>query len=256
MMVSISGRAKRWALALASATLLGACADYTNQAALNADVEADPLEGFNRAMFGVNTALDKAVIRPVTYVYRGVVPEGGRESVSNFVNNIYSPVVLANSVLQGDQENSFATFWRFVVNTTFGIGGLFDVASTAGLKNRDADFGQTLAVWGAGSGPYLVLPILGPGTLRDSFGKGVDILINPVTWADEEWYGYALAGVTIVDTRSRNFTAIDDVYRTSLDPYVTFRSGYLQRRAREIRQAMQRPRSVVEKGAGEAGAKP
>lgn len=231
---------RRSAYALTAMCGLSSCADYTNQANVSRlEQQPDSLEGFNRAMGAVNTGLDKAVIRPVTVGYRFVVPETGRTMVSNFVKNIYSPVVFANSVMQGDQENSFGTFWRFVLNTTVGIGGLFDVAGSAGLKTRDADFGQTLAVWGVPSGPYLVLPIFGPGTLRDSFGRGVDIALNPVTWANEDWYGYTLAGMTIVDRRNANFKAIDDIYRTSLDPYVTFRSAYLQRRTYEINQARQ-----------------
>lgn len=220
------------------ATTLSSCADYTTREALdNPPENADPLEGFNRAMFAVNVGMDRAVIRPVTVVYRAVMPETGRNMVSNFLENLSAPVVFGNSVLQGDQQNSFATFWRFVINTTFGIGGLFDVASSAGLKNRDTDFGQTMAVWGVNSGAYLVLPILGPGTLRDSAGVGVDILMDPVTWMYEDWYSYAEAGARVVDRRSTYFKTFDDLYRSSLDPYVTFRSVYLQRRTAQIQEA-------------------
>lgn len=231
---------KKTGIVLAAVMSLGlaGCADYTNQRALSdPEAEVDPNEGFNRAMYSFNYGLDTVVIRPVTSVYRFIVPETGRESVSNFVHNLGTPVFLVNSILQGDQENTFAVFWRFIINSTVGIGGLFDVASEAGLYARDADFGQTLAVWGVDSGPYTVLPVFGPGTLRDSFGRIVDIFFNPSVYAGDDWISYAQAGITIIDARSRNYDLINEIYRNSLDPYATFRSGYLQRRASEISKA-------------------
>jgi len=220
---------------------LAACADYTNEKALNdPDANSDPYEGFNRAMFGVNKALDTVLVKPVTDVYRFIVPETGRKMVDNFVSNLETPVVLVNSVLQGDQENTFATFWRFALNSSVGIGGLFDVASEGGLHNRSADFGQTMAVWGVGSGPYTYVPIFGPGTIRDSFGRIVDIAFNPLVWVHPTWYSYAQAGVTIVDRRSVYYNLIDDTYKSSLDPYATFRSGYLQKRTSDITKVKRR----------------
>lgn len=217
------------------ALMLSACADYTNQKALNsAEVEVDPAEPLNRIMYDIHTGLDTVIFRPVASAYRFVMPEFGRDAVSNFVRNLASPVVFVNSVLQGDQENTFATFWRFVINTAFGLGGLIDVASDGGLKNRSADFGQTLYVWGVDSGPYTFLPVFGPGTVRDSFGRVVDIFFNPTVWFDEPWLSYAQAGITIVDARSSNYTTINDIYDNSLDPYATFRSGYLQKRTNEL----------------------
>jgi phospholipid-binding lipoprotein MlaA len=222
---------------LASSLLLSGCADYTNQKALdNPDVEVDSAERFNRALFAVNNALDTVVVRPVTVAYRYVVPEGGRKSVINFVNNLSSPGVFANSVLQGDVQNSFATFWRFVINTTVGVGGLIDVASDAGLKNRPADFGQTLAKYGVGSGPYVYLPVFGPGTVRDSFGQFVDIFTNPSVYADSQWWSIAQTSVTLVARRDENFTTLEDIYRKSLDPYATIRSGWMQRRSSDLRK--------------------
>lgn len=232
-----SSKIKRALCVLCAMTLAG-CADYTNRQALKEpDVKADPNEGFNRAMFAIHNALDNVIIRPVTSVYRWAVPETPRGWVSNFVHNLGSPVFFVNSVLQGDPNNSFATFWRFSLNTTVGLGGLLDVASESGLKARDADFGQTLAVWGVPSGSYVFIPVFGPGTLRDTTGRFIDLAFNPTVWIHPTWYSYAQAGITIVDTRSRNYTLIDDINRSSLDPYATYRSGFLQRRTAVIKTA-------------------
>jgi phospholipid-binding lipoprotein MlaA len=138
-------------------------------------------------------------------------------------------------VLQTDPQNSFATLWRFIINSTVGIGGLFDVASEAGLKNRPADLGQTLGMYGAGPGPYLVLPIIGPSNARDAVGRLGDALMNPFNYVDQG-FSLALWSTTAVDARSRNMKLLDDVYKNSIDPYATFRSGYTQKRAEDIRR--------------------
>ncbi len=227
--------------------LLCACTDYTNPQALNnPDANPEQYEGFNRAMFAVNNALDTVLIRPLTYVYRSVMPETGRKMVDNFVINLSSPVVFVNSVLQGDAQNSFGTFWRFTLNSTIGIGGLFDVASDAGIRTRHADFGETLYVWGVNSGPYTYVPIFGPGTTRDSMGRFVDLLFNPLVWVHPTWYSYAQAGVTVIDQRSIHYQLIEDTFRSSVDPYATFRSGYLQKRTAEIKKAKPFPKNPVE----------
>ncbi len=221
-----------------SALTLNACAsgNTKNLSASAEPIDADPLEPMNRGIYKFNYAVDTAVLRPVTVAYRYAVPETGREMVSHFLENIYSPVVLVNSVAQGDPQNSFATFWRFMINSTFGIGGLFDVASEAGLKNRQTDFGQTMSMADIGTGPYIVLPIIGPSNARDAIGRLADALINPFNYISNA----ASAGMwtaTAIDARSNNMTLIDDVYRTSLDPYSTFRSGFTQKRASDNRRA-------------------
>lgn len=252
MMINKGRAAKMMLAALATTTLVG-CADYTTQQGLKApESEMDSNEGVNRFFYAVNNAIDAVLIKPITYVYRSIVPETGREMVSNFVHNLGSPVYFGNSVLQGDVENSFAVFWRFALNTTVGVGGLFDVAESNGLRARDADFGQTMAVWGVPSGDYTFVPVFGPGTVRDTFGRLVDLAMNPSFWAKDNWYGYAQAGITILDTRSRNYTLIEDTKRTSLDPYATFRSGYMQRRTAEIRKAQ----AVHQKGNAAPAQKP
>ena len=200
-------------------------------------LDSDPLEGLNRGFYQFNTAVDGLVLRPVSSVYRGVVPDQGRLMVSNFLDNINAPVDLANSILQGDDVNSFATLWRFLINTTFGLGGLFDAADGIGLKARHADFGETLAFYGADTGVYLVLPLIGPSDLRDGIGKGVDAFLQPVNWSNDWWPSVALAAAKGVDFRSNNMELIDGIYRDSVDPYATFRSGFLQKRAAEIRKA-------------------
>jgi phospholipid-binding lipoprotein MlaA len=248
-MSGLSWRKAGGGVLVAAMLSITACADYTNQQALsNPDADMDSGESINRVMFDIHTGIDKIALKPITDVYRFLVPDPGKRMVSNFVRNIGSPVTFFNSVMQGDQENTFATFWRFIINSTFGIGGLFDVASEAGLKNRQADFGQTMAVWGIDSGPYTFLPLFGPGTVRDTLGRIPDVLMDPLTWYYRSWPEYTEAGLAAVNARSSNYTVIQDTYRTSLDPYATFRSGYLQRRTSEINRAkrVHRPAASVD----------
>lgn len=222
---------------LAVCLLASSCSPQPNAA--TPDYEAmdnDPLEHFNRAIFQFNYTLDGVVLRPAALIYRAVVPDKGRELVTNFLENLYTPVVFANSVLQLDPDNSFASFWRFFLNSTFGIAGLFDVATEAGLKMRPADFGQTLAIYGLDTGAYVVLPVIGPSNVRDSVGRLGDAFMNPFNYVDRG-ASYAMWGATAVDQRSNNMTLIDDVYRSSIDPYATFRSGYTQKRASDIKRA-------------------
>lgn len=190
----------------------------------------DPIEPFNRAIFTFNEYADRWVLKPVAKGYRNVVPELAREGVHNVLTNLTEPLVFTNSLLQLDSERAFTSFWRFTLNSTFGILGLRDFAGEVGLKYRDEDFGQTLGSYGMGPGPYLVLPLLGPSNARDLLGTVTDYVLDPVNYGpDDEWLlGEGLVGA--VDTRERLLEVIDDIYETSLDPYTTFRSGYLQRR--------------------------
>lgn len=243
-------RAATWQKLLGSMTaaflFLSACAPQNAATPDYVAIDEDPLEPFNRAMYEVNYTLDGTFIRPAAQIYRGVVPEKGRELVSNVVDNLYTPVTFFNSVLQLDPKNSFTALWDFVLNTTVGIGGLFDVAGQAGLNTRPTDFGQTLAIYGAEPGAYLVLPLIGPCNVRDAFGRGGDALMNP--WNHfEEGYSYGLLTATVIDARSRNMKLIDDIYNSSLDPYTTFRSSYNQHRAAEIERAKKARRASQEK---------
>ncbi len=206
--------------------------DYLNN---SAEEISDPLERLNRGMFALNRGLDIVILRPVSQVYKFAVPEFGRDRVSHFLHNLNEPLVCLNSLLQGDPQNMFVSFWRFVFNSTLGVFGLFDIATELGVpQQNDEDFGQTLGVWGMSTGPYLVLPLFGPSNLRDTAGLGVDYVTDPFTYAMESHERYQVAGVRVIDTRTRMGRIIDDVYDSSLDPYATFRSLYLQHRKAQV----------------------
>jgi phospholipid-binding lipoprotein MlaA len=212
---------------MAAALLLTACSTK------NTD---DPLESYNRGMFAVNKQIDSFLLRPVAKGYRYVTPEGIRSRIGNASDNLHEPLNMMNAFLQGDFDHGMVSFWRFMINSTVGLAGLHDVAATAGLSPRREDFGQTLAVWGVGSGPYLVLPVFGPSNLRDTGGRVGDWAADPVNWAvddssDEIWLAI---GQGVVE-RERLLDPIDDVYASSIDPYESFKSIYEQRRAAQIK---------------------
>ena len=200
---------------------------------------SDPLEPLNRAIFSFNLGLDKALLRPLAAAYNTVLPDPVRDGVRNFLNNLRTPIVLANDVLQGEIGRAGETVGRFLLNSTIGVGGLFDIATEFGFEFHDEDFGQTLAVWGVGEGPYLMLPILGPSNPRDAVGLVGEYFADPVViWTnntDREWILYARTGVDAVDRRSRNVKTLEELERTSLDFYAAVRSLYRQRRMDEIR---------------------
>lgn len=199
----------------------------------------DPAEPLNRRLYRVHEAIDRTVLRPVAVGYREVVPGQVRLGVRNVLGNLRSPVILLNDMLQGEQRRAGDTLGRFVINSTVGVGGIFDVAKNHfGVRGHSEDFGQTLAIWGVGEGPYIFVPVLGPSNPRDLTGFGVDIATNPFTWLGQgpavDALGYARTGATVVDTRESLIEVLDDVNRNSLDPYATLRSGYRQRRNFEI----------------------
>jgi phospholipid-binding lipoprotein MlaA len=203
--------------------------------------ENDPLEGVNRAVFEFNRVVDGLLIKPAAQIYRGVLPQQAQDSVRSFLRNLRTPAILVNDVLQGDMDRAGTTISRFLVNTTLGIGGLFDVAGDhLGIPFHDEDFGQTLAVWGVGEGPYLVLPILGPSNPRDVVGLASEWYLDPVNLyftnvRDDDWVPWVRAGLTGVDARARSLDALDQLERTSLDYYAAIRSLYRQNRDNQIR---------------------
>ncbi len=203
----------------------------------------DPLEPTNRFLYRVNDRIDTAVLRPVAQGYRYIVPGGVRRSLGNALSNLASPIVFANDVLQGKPRRAAETVTRFVVNSTVGLGGLFDVANDLGLPpHRGGGFGTTLAVWGVGDGPFLFLPLLGPSNVRDSAGLAGNVALDPFTWASFGGVNalqYSRAGVGAVDTREQLLEPLDQVKQESLDPYATIRSAYRQSRAAEIEDARQ-----------------
>ena len=226
------------ALGLLLASCATAPADDPDARAAFAEAN-DPIEPLNRYFFEFNRFIDGVALRPVAEVYDGLVPDFAQDMVRNFLFNLRSPVTLANDVLQAKLDRAQVTAVRIVTNSTLGIGGLFDVAAEWGWEPHEEDFGQTLAVWGVGEGPYLVLPILGPSPPRDTVGSVADYFFDPLDLyaenVDDEWIIYARRGGEIVDFRARNLETFDEIERSAIDLYATVRSLYRQHRADEIR---------------------
>ena len=194
----------------------------------------DPLEGFNRVVFNFNDTLDQAVVKPVAEAYRAVTPTFVQIGIGNFFGNIGDVWTAVNNLLQGKLAAGTNDIMRVVVNTTFGLGGLIDIGSPAGLVKHKEDFGQTLGVWGMGSGPYLVLPVLGPSTLRDAVVTPVDYYAD--LWSTVHPISTRNVGtvVRLVDKRASILDAGSLIEEAALDKYVFIRDAYLQRRASEI----------------------
>jgi phospholipid-binding lipoprotein MlaA len=198
----------------------------------------DPYESFNRQVFDFNQKVDKAVIKPAAEAYTGL-PEPARDGIHNFLTNLDLPITFANDVLQGEAERGSETFLRFTINSTFGVAGLFDVATTNfKMPYHEEDFGQTLAVWGVNEGPYLMLPVFGPSNPRDASGRVVDIAFDPMTYVDlreKFWWGAGRTVLEGIDLRARNLDTLDAIERQSIDLYASLRSLYRQNRNNEIR---------------------
>lgn len=197
----------------------------------------DPLEPVNRVMFAVNDGLDMLIIRPVALIYRAVLPSFVRRGVGNFLSNVATPITLANDLLQGEWLRAETTMVRFMLNTTAGLGGLDDIAGRMGHERHTEDFGQTMAVYGVPSGPYLVLPIIGPSSPRDAVGLVVDLLADPWFWllADEDTLTrLAPTAARIIHARSNAIESLDAIRDTSPDYYASIRSLYVQNRKSEI----------------------
>jgi phospholipid-binding lipoprotein MlaA len=184
----------------------------------NAENFNDPWEDTNRAVFGFNQTVDRNVLVPAAEAYRTVVPGPVRQTLHEFLRNLNGPVIFANDVLQGRPELAANTLGRLALNTTIGFGGIFDVATQLGVPYHTNDFGITLANWGFVSGPYVIVPVLGPSNPRDLVGQAVDGYIDPG-----------------IDLRSRNIETLAEIEKTALDYYATIRSLYRQRREAEIR---------------------
>lgn len=202
----------------------------------------DPLEPMNRAIFSFNQGADAVLLRPVAEGYRAVVPQFGRDRISDVLANLKSPIVFANQVLQGNLDYAGETLLRFVLNSTFGVLGIADVATPMGLPAREADFGMTLAGWGVGEGPYLMLPLLGPSNPRDGVGMAVDWVADPVdiylSNHDHDWAVWTRLGLSGVSRREGALDLLDNLERTSLDYYAALRGLYRQNRARVVNDAI------------------
>ena len=200
----------------------------------------DPYEPANRFFYRVNDGLDTYFLRPVAVAYRNVVPGAVRRPVHNLLTNLGGPAAFANDVLQAHPRKAGDSMMRFVINSTAGVGGLFDIATGLGYPDHDTDFGLSLAVWGVGDGPFLFLPVLGPSNPRDLAGFAGQVGLDPLTYASfggSQTLGFSRAGLTAVDTRERLIDQIDSIKRGALDPYATFRSLYRQNRSDEVTRA-------------------
>lgn len=217
--------AKRLLLAAFATLMLGGLSGC----ATTANNPKDPYEGFNRAMFSVNEGID-VVVKPVAQGYDTVTPRLVKAGIGNFFGNIADIWTALNNFLQGKGVQGFSDVGRVIVNTTFGIAGIFDVASEIGYEKHAEDFGQTLGVWGVGDGPYFFWPIIGPRTTRDTFGVAVDIYADPVPRVDNVPVRNTLMGVRFIDTRASLLPADKVVEQAAFDKYSYIRDAYLQNR--------------------------
>jgi phospholipid-binding lipoprotein MlaA len=208
----------------ATAVMFAGCATVTTP------TKGDPFESYNRTMFTVNDTIDQYALKPVAKGYVWAVPEPVRNSVTNFFSNIGDVYIAANNLLQLKIADGVSDIMRVAINTVFGVGGLFDVASAANLPKHAGDFGMTLGHYGVPPGPYLVLPLLGPSTVRDTSGLVVDYYGNPLTYVTPDSLSWSLYGVNLVNTRANLLGATDVLSDAALDKYSFVRNAYLQRR--------------------------
>jgi len=248
---------------LAGCVILAAvsCIDLAGCATTSAERASpdDPFEPLNRSVLDINTALDSAVIRPVAEFYRDVVPPFVRDRIRSVIDNLVEPRIFANDLLQGRINAAGITFARFVLNSTFGLAGMFDVAKEHDLPQQSGDFGETLYAWGFDEGPYLVLLFFGPSNLRDTVGLGVDLFTTPpgvfLSGNAGFWIGFATGTVNGMDLRSRNIETLDQIVASSLDYYSHLKSIAQQHRRaqlRDVREPAQEPGELVDPGEPES----
>lgn len=206
----------------------------------------DPWQRVNRGVYRFNDTLDRAALKPVAKGYRKITPRWFRSGVGNFFANLSYPVTIANQALQGKVGTACRDVGRFVVNSTLGIGGLLDVATRMGLQANDEDFGQTLAVWGMASGPYVTLPFFGPTSLRDAPSRAIDYFLGPLVYVDVPWETtWGLRGLDLVHGRSE-LLSLDPTLQDAFDPYVFIRDAWVQRREFEIYDGSPPPEAPAE----------
>lgn len=216
----------RWsaiAAITAGALALGGCAATGSN-------PRDPYESFNRKVQSFNDGVDDAVLKPVATAYRTITPQPVRTGVGNFFGNVGDLWSMVNHALQGNGEQAYNHMVRFTTNTVLGLGGLLDIATEMHVDRQKQDFGKTLGAWGLAPGPYLVLPLLGPSTVRDTVALPVDWKGNLLSELEPSSHRYALTGLRIVDTRARLLNAGDMVDSVALDRYTLMRDVYLQSR--------------------------
>ncbi len=241
------------ALALAAAAALTGCGDT------GANEPWDPLEGPNRFVFAINRTVDMVAVRPVAVFYRDWMPAGGQRGLHNVLENLGEPVTAINEVVQGSPKRAATTVGRFLINSTIGIAGLFDVASAIGMSKTKEGMGDTIGYYAGvepeNGGFYMVLPVIGPSNARDGVGLAIDAAVDPfsiVTFGISSTAGWiysgARYGATAIDRRSRTLFALDDLEKNSVDYYAALKSAYTQQRADFIRQKRDKtgPRAELE----------
>lgn len=190
----------------------------------------DPLEPVNRTIFWINQGIEYILLDPIAGAYSELVPESVRNNVSNMLRNLNEPIVLTNNLLQGDLEGARNTMWRFIFNTTLGVVGIFDVSEEMEVPYKKQDLGLTFASWGVESGPYLILPILGPSTIRDAWGRIGDYAFDPINWVTFGIQSTGRSCVQVLDAKTDNFDLLVELEKSSVDFYASLRSWYLERR--------------------------
>jgi phospholipid-binding lipoprotein MlaA len=246
----------RWMPALGALALLGALAGCATPPPAS-DPEAladyretnDPLEPTNRVIYQVNDAFDTVLLRPAAIAYRDALPQTVRDHTHNALTNLGMPVQLFNDMFEAKPRRAGDSLMRFVLNSTVGLGGIFDVATGLGWPDHDTDGGMTLALWGAPSGPYIYLPLFGPSSPREAVGQGMDYVVNPFSWVG---HGSIVSdlndvkyGISALDERSRVLDDLDKIKAQALDPYATIRSLYRQHRQSQIDDARDDDRHTI-----------
>lgn len=237
--------ARRIAALVAGAALAGCATLPASDQGTN-----DPFETTNRAVFDMNNAIDRSVIKPVAEAYRAIFPPFVRDRVRMFIDNLTEPRIFANDVLQMRVNAAATTFGRFFINSTFGLAGLFDPAGEHGLAKQSGDFGETLYIWGVASGPYLVLPLFGPSNVRDALGLAVDLYTTPPAHffpgSTGVWINVGVYTVSGFDLRARNIETLDQIKASAIDEYAQFRSITRQYRDAQLRAARGLPEQPQE----------
>jgi len=204
----------------------------------------DPFETVNRGIFYFNGIVDMVFIEPLAFIYKDLVHEFIRERIGYFLRNLSEPIVFVNNILQGESDDAGDTLGRLLINSTLGVGGLFDVTTDWGIPYKKEDFGLTLASWGVKPGPYIVIPILGPSNLRDTAGRLGDYAFDPINWwaylDDQAVYSYSRTAAQILDAKTDNIELLHDLENNSVDYYATIRAWYHERRIALVRKNVER----------------
>jgi phospholipid-binding lipoprotein MlaA len=213
----------------------------------DAEEDDDPLEPINRGIFWLNEGIDYVLIEPLALFYKEVFPEFVRQRIGFILRNLNEPVIFASNLLQGDLEEARITLGRFLINSTVGVAGIFDVSTDYGLPYKKQDLGLTFASWGIDPGPYFVIPILGPSNIRDALGRAGDFVLDPINWIVPVFQGNGRTSAQILDAKTDNLEITGDLKKNSLDTYANFRTWYSERRKAlmtkvEERKAIDTPR--------------